>query len=38
MNRANLINQLAAQAGYDVAIMGGGATGLGVALDAAARG
>ena len=38
MNRANLINRLATQATYDVAVIGGGATGLGVALDAVARG
>ena len=38
MNRASLIEQLARPVTYDVAIIGGGATGLGVALDAAARG
>ena len=38
MNRTLLIEQLARPAVYDVAIIGGGATGLGVALDAAARG
>ena len=38
MNRASLIEQLARPITYDVAIIGGGATGLGVALDAAARG
>ncbi len=38
MNRASLIEQLARTVTYDVAIIGGGATGLGVALDAAARG
>ena len=38
MNRASLIEQLAQPNTYDVAIIGGGATGLGVALDAAARG
>jgi len=38
MNRANLIAQLARPVTYDVAVIGGGATGLGVALDAAARG
>ena len=37
-NRSDLINRLKAQQTYDVAIIGGGATGLGVALDAAARG
>ena len=38
MNRADLIRQLAAPKTYDIAVIGGGATGLGVALDAAARG
>ena len=38
MNRQHLIAQLARPVTYDVAIIGGGATGLGVALDAAARG
>ena len=38
MNRASLIAQLARPVTYDVAVIGGGATGLGVALDAAARG
>jgi len=33
-----LINRLASGQYYDIAIVGGGATGLGVALDAAARG
>ncbi len=36
--RAALLNRLAQPGGYDVAVVGGGATGLGVALDAAARG
>lgn len=36
--RADLIKQLARPVTYDVAVIGGGATGLGVALDAAARG
>jgi glycerol-3-phosphate dehydrogenase len=36
--RAALIAQLAQGRSYDIAIIGGGATGLGVALDAAARG
>lgn len=36
--REALINQLSAGRRYDIAIVGGGATGLGVALDAAARG
>jgi glycerol-3-phosphate dehydrogenase len=38
MTRAHLLAQLARSATYDVAVIGGGATGLGVALDAAARG
>ena len=38
MNRQHLIAQLARPITYDVAVIGGGATGLGVALDAAARG
>ncbi|MEP6790690.1 MAG: glycerol-3-phosphate dehydrogenase/oxidase [Ramlibacter sp.] len=38
MNRQQLVSQLARPMTYDVAIIGGGATGLGVALDAAARG
>lgn len=38
MNRASLVSRLARPLKYDVAIIGGGATGLGVALDAAARG
>ena len=37
-NRADLIQQLVRPVTYDVAVIGGGATGLGVALDAAARG
>jgi glycerol-3-phosphate dehydrogenase len=36
--RAELITRLAQPCQYDVAVIGGGATGLGVALDAAARG
>lgn len=36
--RADLIERLKASNTYDIAIIGGGATGLGVALDAAARG
>ena len=36
--RAELLARLAQNAVYDIAIVGGGATGLGVALDAAARG
>ncbi|RYX96757.1 MAG: glycerol-3-phosphate dehydrogenase/oxidase [Comamonadaceae bacterium] len=38
MNRSELIDQLSTPRTYDMAIIGGGATGLGVALDAAARG
>jgi glycerol-3-phosphate dehydrogenase len=38
MNRAALIQRLAEPQPFDVAIIGGGATGLGVALDAALRG
>lgn len=37
-HRAQLIQHLSASRTYDIAIVGGGATGLGVALDAAARG
>ena len=36
--RADLIDRLAKTRQYDIAIVGGGATGLGVALDAVARG
>lgn len=36
--RAELLARLAQDTVYDIAIVGGGATGLGVALDAAARG
>ena len=36
--RAELLARLAQPVTYDVAVIGGGATGLGVALDAAARG
>ena len=36
--RSDLIARLAEPRDYDIAIVGGGATGLGVALDAAARG
>lgn len=38
LNRAALIQRLAEPQTFDVAIIGGGATGLGVALDAALRG
>lgn len=37
-DRADLVRRLAHGTQYDVAIVGGGATGLGVALDAASRG
>ena len=37
-DRAALLARLAQPQTYDVAVIGGGATGLGVALDAAARG
>ena len=36
--RADLLDRLSVDREYDIAIIGGGATGLGVALDAAARG
>ncbi len=36
--RAELLSRLAQPKHYDLAVVGGGATGLGVALDAAARG
>ena len=36
--RKDLIDRLARPQRYDLAVVGGGATGLGVALDAAARG
>ena len=36
--RADLLARLARPHQYDLAVIGGGATGLGVALDAAARG
>ncbi len=36
--RADLLERLAQPHQYDIAVIGGGATGLGVALDAAARG
>src|SRR3569832_2560606 len=38
MTRARLLAQLAGASRFDVAVIGGGATGLGGALDAAARG
>jgi glycerol-3-phosphate dehydrogenase len=37
-NRSHLLNHLRLGTHFDIAIVGGGATGLGVALDAAARG
>ena len=36
--RREMIDRLAQERAYDIAVVGGGATGLGVALDAAARG
>jgi glycerol-3-phosphate dehydrogenase len=38
MNRQSLLEQLESASGFDIAVIGGGATGLGVAVDAAARG
>ena len=38
MTRATTLQALAQDRVYDIAIVGGGATGLGVALDAALRG
>jgi glycerol-3-phosphate dehydrogenase len=38
MNRAELLQSLAGPAVFDLVVVGGGATGLGVALDAALRG
>ena len=38
MNRQQMIHQLTAQPVWDICIIGGGATGLGTALDAASRG
>src|ERR1700756_4136204 len=38
MDRRHLLSELAKARVWDIAIIGGGATGLGVALDAAARG
>ena len=37
-DRATLLERLAEPVRYDLAVVGGGATGLGVALDAAQRG
>ena len=36
--RSELLQRLAQDVEYDLAVIGGGATGLGVALDAASRG
>ena len=38
MKRDDMLAQLQGQASWDIAIVGGGATGLGVAIDAASRG
>lgn len=38
MNRENQLNKLKSQTDYDIIIIGGGATGLGCAVDAATRG
>ena len=38
MNRQHMIQQLESQPEWDICIIGGGATGLGTALDAASRG
>lgn len=38
MNRAQMLNALQAQNEWDICIVGGGATGLGIAIDAASRG
>ncbi|MBZ5858500.1 glycerol-3-phosphate dehydrogenase/oxidase [Flavihumibacter profundi] len=38
MNRSQMITALQAQNNWDVCIVGGGATGLGIAIDAASRG
>lgn len=38
MNREHMLQRLASEAEWDVLIIGGGATGLGVAVDAATRG
>jgi len=37
MTRSELLNELETQAEWDVVVIGGGATGLGIALDAASR-
>ena len=38
MRRAQIIEELSAQAHYDLIVIGGGATGAGIALDASSRG
>ncbi|HEX7810290.1 MAG TPA: glycerol-3-phosphate dehydrogenase/oxidase [Burkholderiales bacterium] len=38
MNRPELLHRLSAQSSWDLVVIGGGATGLGIALDAAVRG
>lgn len=38
MNRSSSLNQLKSVPGFDLCIIGGGATGLGIAVDAASRG
>jgi len=38
MNRSNFISQLESKEEFDICIIGGGATGLGIAVDAASRG
>ena len=38
MNRKQQIQQLQATKEFDICIIGGGATGLGIAVDAASRG
>jgi glycerol-3-phosphate dehydrogenase len=38
LNRANFLDRLATTPAWDVVVIGGGATGLGIAVDAAARG
>ena len=38
LNRQRMIQQLASTSKWDVCIIGGGATGLGIAVDAASRG
>lgn len=38
MNRQSLLEHLKATPEFDICIIGGGATGLGIAVDAASRG